>query len=33
MPTLMGRYQGADFDAKGEADQTWRDSGVRRRSC
>jgi len=28
MPTLMGRYKVPHFDAKGEADQTWRDSGV-----
>ena len=28
MPTLMGRYKVPHFDAKGEADQVWRDSGV-----
>jgi len=28
MPTLMGRYKVPHFDAKGEADKTWRDSGV-----
>jgi uncharacterized protein YbjT (DUF2867 family) len=28
MPTLMGRYKVPHFDAKGEADQIWRDSGV-----
>ncbi|MFO1408101.1 MAG: NmrA/HSCARG family protein [Steroidobacteraceae bacterium] len=28
MPTLMGRYKVPHFDAKGEADQLFRDSGV-----
>ncbi len=28
MPTLMGRYKVPHFDAKGEADQVWRDAGV-----
>jgi uncharacterized protein YbjT (DUF2867 family) len=28
MPTLMGRYKVPHFDAKGEADQFFRDSGV-----
>ncbi len=28
MPTLMGRYKVPHFDAKGEADQAWRESGV-----
>jgi uncharacterized protein YbjT (DUF2867 family) len=28
MPTLMGRYKVPHFDAKGEADQVWRDSDV-----
>jgi uncharacterized protein YbjT (DUF2867 family) len=28
MPTLMGKYKVPHFDAKGEADQFWRDAGV-----
>ncbi|HZS12663.1 MAG TPA: NmrA family NAD(P)-binding protein, partial [Nitrospirales bacterium] len=28
MPTLMGKYKVPHFDAKGEADQTFRDAGV-----
>ena len=28
MPTLMGKYKGPHFDAKGEADQVFRDIGV-----
>jgi uncharacterized protein YbjT (DUF2867 family) len=28
MPTLMGKYKVPHFDAKGEADQTFRDLGV-----
>jgi uncharacterized protein YbjT (DUF2867 family) len=28
MPTLMGKYKVPHFDAKGEADQIWRDAGV-----